>query len=48
MIIASLLYTISTYKRFQRNAVLMDSGGNLCVVKHYSISVKMFLYGINI
>ena len=28
-IIASLLYTISTYKKFTRNALLSDSGGNL-------------------
>ena len=27
--IASLLYTISAYKKFDRNALLSDSGGNL-------------------
>lgn len=30
---ASLLYTISDYERFHRNALLSDSGGNMYKVK---------------
>lgn len=48
MVAASLFHAILVYKGFYRNALLSDSGGNLYVVKHNSVSVRVFLNEINI
>ena len=47
-VIASLLDTIPAYKRFQRNAVLSNSGGKLYMYVYNQLSSSYFMSGIDL